>query len=334
MGLVISLTIGLAITSALACPTTVGWQTLDLGNNQKALVWYPTNATTERPIYYTLSFTGQGVYNADPSSACGPRPLVVLSPGYGACRTASSFFTETLARRGYIVVALEHKDSVCAAKKLPPAVDFLNVSSWTDANFADRTLDVKRALDLMLADPKLGPVIDQTKIGGLGHSLGGYTIFGMAGGWQSWYDSRIRSVALMAPYLTPYWTRSQVAAVSVPKLYEGGSNDLPSVLVRVPFGIYDASAANKTLIEINGAGHIAWTNSVCGSARSIDECLRATPTAQFVVDSLTDFLRFSLEGSVPSSILTSGSPLLSVFKTDTVPPASGAATGRSQTPVK
>ena len=301
------------------------------------MVWYPTNATTERSVYYTLSFTGQGVYNADPASTCGPRPLVILSPGYGACRSTSSYLTETLARRGYIVASLDHKDSVCAAMKLPPTVDFLNVSTWTDANFADRATDVKRALDLMLADPKLGPAIDQTKIGGLGHSLGAYTIFGMAGGWQSWYEPRIRSVALMAPYMTPYWTRSQVAAVSIPKLYEGGSNDLPSVLVRVPYGIYDASAANKTLLEINGAGHLAWTNTVCGTSRSITDCLRAAPTAQLVVDSLTDFLQFSLEGSAPSSLLTSGSPLLSVFKTDLVPPPpppSGAAKSSSQTRVK
>lgn len=321
--LVISLTIGLAL-SALGCPATVGIRTFDLGNNQKATAWYPTDATNERSVYYTLSFTGLGVLNADPAATCGPRPLVIFSPGYGACRTTSSFITESLARRGYIVVSLDHKDSVCALGKLPPMVDFLNVSNWTEANFADRTTDVKNLLNTLVADPKLGPAIDQTRIAGMGHSLGGYTIFGMAGGWQGWFEPRIRSVVLMAPFMTPYWTRRQVAAVSVPKLYEGGSNDLPSFLLRVPFGVYDSSAANKTLMEINAAGHLAWTNTACGASRTIKDCLNSLPTTKLVVDSLGDFLANSLEGAAPSSLLTNGSPLLSVFKTDRVPVAARA----------
>lgn len=276
-------------------------------------------------MYYTLSFTGQGIVNADPATSCGPRPLVILSPGYGGCRSTSSYIADSLARRGYIVASLDHKDSVCTGK-LPPSVDFLNVSAWTDANFADRAADVKRTLEAILSDPKLGPATDQTKIAGMGHSLGGYTMFGMAGGWQSWYEPRLRSIILMAPYMTPYWTRRQVATVTAPKLYHGGSNDLPSFLLRVPFGVYDASAAGKTLLEINGAGHQTWTNSVCGTAQTIASCLATVPAAAFVVDSITDFLEYSQHGAAPGSILTSGSPLLSTFKTDIVstPPAAAA----------
>jgi predicted dienelactone hydrolase len=266
-------------------------------------------------MYYTLSFTGQGVSNANPARSCGPRPLVILSPGYGACRNTSSYIAESVARRGYIVASLDHKDSVCASLKLPPAVDFINVWNWTEANFADRAADVKNTLSIILADPQLGPMVDQTKITGMGHSLGGYTMFGIAGGWQGWYDPRFRSVVLMAPFMTPYWLRCQVAAVSVPKLYQGGSNDLPSYLLRAPFGVYDSSAADKTLMEINGAGHLTWTNLVCESTRTVADCLKTVTAAQFVVDSLADFLKYA-EGMAPSSLLTGGSPLLSRFQTD------------------
>ncbi len=303
-------------SAATVCPTTLGVRYLGFGNNQKVQVWYPS-AAAERAVAYTLSFSGQGAWNAEPA-ACGPRPLVILSPGYGGCRSTSAFLTETLARRGYVVASLDHADSMCATLKLPPAIDFFATANWNDTTFASRAAEVRTTLDLLLADPKLGAMIDRTKIAGMGYSLGGYVMFGVAGGWESWYDGRIRSAILMVPFLAPYWASARVPAVTVPKLYHGGSNDLGSVLLRAPTGVYDRSTPYRALQEIAGAGHFAWTNAICGSFTTVASCVANIPTAKFIVDSTADFLSYSLEGTPASNLLTAPSPLLSVFKSDIV----------------
>ena len=40
----------------------------------------------------------------------------------------------------------------------------------------------------MLASADFGPLIDPARIAGMGHSHGGYSIQGVAGGWASWTD--------------------------------------------------------------------------------------------------------------------------------------------------
>ena len=54
-------------------------------------------------IPYT-GFNRRGRSAWRPVEACGPFPLVVFSHGFGGCGIPSIFFTETLARQGYVVV--------------------------------------------------------------------------------------------------------------------------------------------------------------------------------------------------------------------------------------
>ena len=56
----------------------------------------------------------------------------------------------------------------------------------------------------MLASADFGPLIDPARIAGMGHSHGGYSIQGVAGGWASWTDPRIRAALLFAPYSEPF----------------------------------------------------------------------------------------------------------------------------------
>ncbi len=41
-------------------------------------------------------------------------------------------------------------------------------------------------------------------IGAAGHSLGGYTVVGLGGGWPRWKDGRIRAVLALSPYVQPF----------------------------------------------------------------------------------------------------------------------------------
>ncbi len=46
----------------------------------------------------------------------------------------------------------------------------------------ERARDLTRVIDMLLGDAEFGPVIDRRRIGAAGFSLGGYTMFEVAGG--------------------------------------------------------------------------------------------------------------------------------------------------------
>jgi predicted dienelactone hydrolase len=99
------------------------------------------------------------------------------------------------------------------------------------------------------------------RVGVAGHSLGGYTVLGLAGGWPSWKDPRIRAVLAPSPYSSPYLSKEQRANLNIPVMYQGGTGDsVVTPTVKKSGGAYDQSAKPKYYIEFDGAGHFAWTH--------------------------------------------------------------------------
>jgi hypothetical protein len=99
------------------------------------------------------------------------------------------------------------------------------------------------------------------RVGVAGHSLGGYTVLGLAGGWPSWKDPRIRAVLAPSPYSSPYLSKEQRANLNIPVMYQGGTGDsVVTPTVKKSGGAYDQSAKPKYYIEFDGAGRFAWTN--------------------------------------------------------------------------
>ena len=121
---------------------------------------------------------------------------------------------------------------------------------------------MEAVLDVVLRDRSFQEVIiDPNRIGVAGHSLGGYTALGLAGGWPSWKDRRIKAVLALSPYCTPYVSKGDLAHLRVPVMYQGGTRDLGiSPTVRRHDGAYDRTSAPKYYVEFDGAGHFAWTN--------------------------------------------------------------------------
>ena len=128
--------------------------------------------------------------------------------------------------------------------------------------YKDRRGDIEAVLDAVLrAKTFEGIPVDASRIGIVGHSLGGYTALAIAGAWASWKDPRIKAVLALSPFNTPFVAKGDLANMNVPVMFQGGTLDFGiSPTVRRPGGAYDRSSAPKYYVEFRGAGHLAWTD--------------------------------------------------------------------------
>jgi len=192
-------------------------------------------------------------------------PLIVFSHGFGGCAQQSKFLTEALAADGYLVVAPNHADARCnragGRTAFRPEEPFRDDAAWSDATYRVRHDDIEALIAFVLAHEPYASRIDVTRMGVMGHSLGGYTALGMAGAWPSWKDARVKAVLALSPYAKPFIDRDTLHAMSVPVMYQGGTLDLGiTPFVARAGGAYDRSNAPKYFVEFRRAGHLAWTD--------------------------------------------------------------------------
>lgn len=116
------------------------------------------------------------------------------------------FLTEQ-ARAGYVVAAPDHRDAGCSVegRKLPrfhlPELPFTAPGRWIEFSYDDRREDLERTLDWMLESPDFSASIEPSRLGAMGHSLGGYSVLDLTGAWKSWKDPRIAAVLALSPYM-------------------------------------------------------------------------------------------------------------------------------------
>jgi hypothetical protein len=106
-------------------------------------------------------------------------------------------------------------------------------------------------------------LVDKAKIGLAGHSLGGYTVIGLAGGWESWQRHGIKAVLAMSPFVEPFIRHGALDRIDAAVMYQGGTSDLsitPSL--RRPGGAYDKTPSPVYFVELRQAGHLAWTDMI------------------------------------------------------------------------
>ncbi|MGA8613228.1 MAG: hypothetical protein WB760_16310 [Xanthobacteraceae bacterium] len=221
--------------------------------------------------------------DAPPGTACrSPVPLVVFSHGFTGCGMQSIALTEELARHGYVVAAPDHADALfchidpeaLGPSSRPSRLSFIRADTWTAATFADRRDDIKATIDGLLADKDFRDVIDAKNIGAMGHSLGGYTVVGMAGGWASWRDPRIRAVLALSPYVMPFEVHHTLQGIRAPLMYQGGTLDIGiTPFLKGANGAYRQANPPAFFVELRNAGHFAWVN--CGGASTTEACLAA-----------------------------------------------------------
>ena len=238
-------------------------------------------ATTEPPH---LNVAGRDVAIWKP---VGPTPvtgypLIVFSHGLTGCNTQSVFLMEALARAGYFVIAPNHNDATCGSAKdrsfrdrmrnIHPQQPLREPSKWSPDTYRDRYEDIEVVLNEVLRNKQFAGVpIDANRIGIAGHSLGGYTALGVSGGWSSWKDPRVKAVLALSPHCSPFVDHGDLN-LGIPVMFQGGTADFGETpIVRRPGGAYDRSSAPKYYIELDGAGHFAWTDLNPKYQQAIDE---------------------------------------------------------------
>lgn len=197
------------------------------------LVLYPTDAGAEplRLGPYTLDVAA----NAPP--ARGPAPVVVVSHGSGGSHLTHRGLGIHLARAGFVVLLPEHPHNNRNDNSL----------ANTAAILEQRPRDIRAALGWLSTAEAFARCADLTRVGLVGHSLGGYTALALAGGRARAFahesttgaahpvavepDPRVRAIVLLAP-ATPWF------------LAEGSLDD-----VEVPILMYTADQDTITPVE-------------------------------------------------------------------------------------
>jgi len=167
-----------------------------------------------------------------------------------------------LAAAGYIVVAPNHRDATCngghASPLSGPNVPFTQPDHWDDSTYQDRADDIRALIAALHTDSRFADRLDWSHLALAGHSLGGYTVLGLAGAWPSWKLSDVKAVLALSPYMQPFLAKGTLSGISVPVMYQGGTLDW-GITPRLP-DAYAKTPAPKYFIELRGATHLAWTN--------------------------------------------------------------------------
>ena len=259
------------------------------GQPMRAIAFYPS-AEAE-------GLTKMGNYEVEATEgakiAIGRYPLLMLSHGNTGTPLALHDLATSLARKGFVVVAVLH-----------PGDNYKDHSRLgTLSNLYGRPMQISAAISATLADGDLSPYVYEDQIGVIGYSAGGETALILAGAEPDLdrlrrycqerpedhdacttkgeliadrddlvpvSDSRVRALLLMAP-LSLMFGRQTLADVHVPVLLYSGENDslvLPDM---------NADAlARKLPVEpefkvIPGAGHFVFM------APCTDEQMTAMP---------------------------------------------------------
>jgi len=223
-----------------------------------------------------------------------PLPVVVFSHGLYTCATQSRFLTEAIADSGYFVVAPNHHDASCTLtfggfgfSRLPGKLSMF----WTDEDYRDRADDIRNLVAALRDDPRFRGVADVTRLALAGHSLGGYTVLGLAGAWPKWTMPGVKAVLALAPYSLPFKQSEGLRHLKAPVMYQAGEFD--PVFTGPMHAAFDQSPQPKYFVEIEHAWHLAWADF--GGLHSHE-----------IIDYAIAFLDRYLKGTSDSQLLDDG----------------------------
>lgn len=226
-------------------------------------------------------------------AGAGAAAIVIFSHGFGACPAHSSFLTAALSGEGMLVVAPRHADSGCAGRAgMPrPEAPFRIPEVWTEDSFRGRRDDVVAILAALRTDPAFTGAIDWSRLGLMGHSLGGYTVLGLAGAWPSWRIEGVGAVVALSPSCAPFLgPAGRLDRLTAPVLFQGGTMDFGvTPFLRRKNGCYDKARAPARLLVFRGAGHFAWLD-----ARS--------PPRTNIVEYTIDFFQTAFRAGAPGTL--------------------------------
>jgi predicted dienelactone hydrolase len=208
-----------------------------------------------------LTIAGLQVAVWEPRQFSHPAPLVVFSHGFHGINRQSEFIMEALAQAGFLVMAPNHDDALGKGGFSRPEVGFAKSKNWTESTYRKRGEDITRLITALRADPAWKDNIDWSKLALMGHSLGGYTSLGLAGGWPSWKLPDIKAVVALSPFASPFSNRGTLEHIGVPVMYQTGTADLGvAPFLKGKNGVFSQTSSPAVFVEFKGANHFTWTN--------------------------------------------------------------------------
>ena len=307
-----------AATLMLHCDAllSVGYRVLALEDGRKVAVWYPAADPEQSIAYSRAGDRGRVAADSPPLGACPAVPLVVFSHEFGGCALQSIFITEELARHGYVVAAPDHRDAGCPIgsddlKPLRTDKWFLAPHLWSEESAVDRLQDLRDVMRLVAQDPALAPIVDASNIGAVGHSLGAYTVIGMAGGWQLWKTPELKAVIALSPFVEPFIARGALSKLGVPIMYQTAWLEWDKDRLEVETEAYRLTSPPKYLVELKRVAQLdfEWTNLLCMGQIDVAACLKHQPNAAAIDRYAIAFLDHYLKGKPEGQLDFDGTDL-------------------------
>lgn len=252
--------------------------------------WYPAAlAAGQKPGGEYRAITRDGTTMAtlhgkavrDAAVLKGTYPLVIVSHGYPGNRFLMSHIGENLASKGFVAVAIDHKDSTYDDQK---------AFGSTLYNRPFDQLFVLNAID-QLSKPGSGSflsgMVDATRTALIGYSMGGYGVVNSIGGgysdasasfgssppnkmllersasnpaYQKARDPRIKAAIAIGPWgmQSGFWDTEGLKGIRTPVLIVAGSADETSGYDKGPRAIYQGAInADRYLLTFINANHNA-----------------------------------------------------------------------------
>jgi predicted dienelactone hydrolase len=255
-------------------------------------VWYPaTLAQGQKPggeyrvitrdpaVMATLY--GKAARDADVLKAAVPYPLVIISHGYPGNRFLMSHIGENLASKGFVTVSIDHKDSTYDDQK---AFGSTLYNRPFDQLFVLNEID---RLGKPGSGSFLAGLVDATRAGIIGYSMGGYGVVNVIGGgytaasatfnnappnkmladrgaaspeYQKARDPRIKAAIAIGPWGMQggFWDAEGLTGIRTPVMFVAGSNDETSGYEKGTRAIYQGAVnADRYLLTFINANHNA-----------------------------------------------------------------------------
>ncbi len=260
------------------------WYPASLKEGEQEMVDYEqvmgSSNDPKRPLI-PFTFKGRAARDAAPITDQGQFPLIVVSHGYLGSRLLLTYLTENLASKGYIVVAIDHKEST-----------FQDAQGF-HSTLLNRPKDILFVLNQMAIKGEKGSasflsgIVNADNSSIIGYSMGGYGVLnvggagysaalakffgGMAGGSKSiesltmnhpdhiaMFDSRIKAIVAFAPWGMErgIWDAEGLKGLKIPTFLIAGSLDDISGYEKGIKAIYQgATNADRYLLTYENARH-------------------------------------------------------------------------------